>query len=96
MAASRVWLAMAMAEREHGGPRTMTSTDIARRLLRVDRSLTTGTINRALRELEHVGVVRVVPGRPNGNRCWQLDAPGRAKYGLPNDHARPSDGEACS
>lgn len=80
----RVWQAMARAEIAHGGPRTMTSSDICRAL---GLTVTTPTINRALRALRDIGVVRIVEGRPNGYRLWQLDAPGRAKYGLPSTHS---------
>lgn len=79
---------MAAAEHEHGGPRTLTSSDVWDLL--DEQRVTTPTINRALRELEHVGVVREMPGRPNGYRLWQLAPSGRAKYGLPNEHVRPA------
>lgn len=78
---------MAEAERDHGGPRTMTSSDICQWL---DLGIATPTINRALRDLEHWGIVRRMPGRPNGYRLWQLAPPGRAKYDLPNEHGCPA------
>lgn len=78
-----VWLAMVEAERKHGGPLTMTTSDIAKAM---DYTLTTGTISRRLWGSFYQGIVKIVPGRPNGYRSWQLTADGRLPFGLPNTH----------
>ncbi len=79
-----VWRAMALLERDHGGPRKTSTADI----LRVVK-LSPSTVRRALYALQYAGIAEVADDT-RGQRKWRLLPPGRAKYGLPNVHKRVS------